>query len=395
MLDVSIGGRGYRFVVLASCFLVAASPALTWAVDESLKGETAKVDDLKGTQLKLPGKATLPCMLWADPEGSAFFALEGETGLLRRISFPDCKVTKQKKLDQKFNWMSISQAGLILSADSDRIWVVDPATLEVKSKIDVPKLKRAVSTLNSYLAVACDRGQPTQDQKLYIVDLMKKSAEAWVPPNDLMNGAGNWKCGLDIPAMSPDGAYVFTQGDCVNVHMCRFSFKQGKLTFEGAEEQVGDQRYDTGGNRPDNTAGIMISPDSKYVCQVFPGGHETKTPIYAITSFDKQHCVLDHGKEKLYPGYRALERPLAMAFDPKGGYIYAQNQGQEFMLSSYSGAKIKEYKVGFGAVRQFLVHPGGNHVILLREAAIDAGMGRIIHSDPVLIEVPKKPAADK
>jgi hypothetical protein len=84
-----------------------------------------------------------------------------------------------------------------------------------------------------------------------------------------------------------------------------------------------------------------------------------------------------------------LDHPLAVGFDLKGGYIYTQNGGQEFMVCTLTGVKKKEYKVGFGSVQQFLVHPGGNRVVLLR-AAESGSLGRIVHSDTLLIEVPKK-----
>lgn len=197
------------------------------------------------------------------------------------------------------------------------------------------------------------------------------------------------KIGLDFPAVSPDGNYIFTQGDLASTHMCRFSFKDRKLRFEEAQGNIGDVRYHIGDYTPENSAGITISPDSKFVCQVFPNGHSIKTPIYPIDTFDKHQCILEHGDERFYPGYRLLERPLAMGFDIKAGHIYTQDGGQEFAIYTLTGVKKKEYKVGFGCVRQFLVHPGGNHVILLREAESNAGMGRIIHIDPVLIEVPK------
>ena len=131
--------------------------ATAQADGESLKGETRKVNDLTAVTLNLPAKSLLPALLWADPQGSAFFALEGDTGVLRRISFPDCKVVKKADLERKFNWMSLSAEGLLLSeTDSDKMWLVDPATLQVKAKIAVPKLKRAVSAPSLSWAVACD-----------------------------------------------------------------------------------------------------------------------------------------------------------------------------------------------------------------------------------------------
>lgn len=199
------------------------------------------------------------------------------------------------------------------------------------------------------------------------------------------------KIGVDNPAISPDGFHVFAQGDLINVNMCRFSFKYGKLDFEAAEVRNGfDGRYQIGDSTPDNSAGITFSQDSKFVCQVFPNGHNVKTPIYPVDAFDKHQCILEHGNEKVYPGYRALLRPLALGFDVKGGYIYTQNGGQEFMVLNLAGVIQKEYKVGFGTVKQFLVHPAGNHVVLLRGAEVGATGHQVIHSDTVLIEVPKK-----
>jgi hypothetical protein len=216
MFDLSSGWRIACLLTLTSSLLLGASE-LALADDKPLKGATSKVDDLKVTELKVPGKATLPCMLWVDPQGSAFMTLEGGTGILRRISYPDCKITKQKDFERKFAWMSLSEVGLLLTeADSEEIWVVDPASLEVKNKIAVPKLKRAVSAPGQKWAVACDRGRPTHDQKLYLVDLAENKAETWAPPTEK---AG--RIGLDIPEMTPDGTQVFTQGDLVNVHMYR------------------------------------------------------------------------------------------------------------------------------------------------------------------------------
>jgi len=81
---------------------------------------------------------------------------------------------------------------------------------------------------------------------------------------------------------------------------------------------------------------------------------------------------------------------MAMGFDIKGGHIYAQDGGQEFNVFTLTGVKKKSYKLGVGSVWQYLVHPGGNHVILLREASVGAGMGQMIHFDTVLVEVPKQ-----
>jgi hypothetical protein len=93
-----------------------------------------------------------------------------------------------------------------------------------------------------------------------LVDGRQKTAAPWPVPKELVG-----KIGLDNPAVTPDGAHVFTQGDLFDVHMCRFSLKGGRLKYEEAEGQIGEVRFQMRGSTPDNTAGITFSPDSKLV----------------------------------------------------------------------------------------------------------------------------------
>ena len=226
-----LGRRGCRLLLIVCASLVGRS-ATAQADGESLKGETRKVNDLTAVTLNLPAKSLLPALLWADPQGSAFFALEGDTGVLRCISFPDCKVVKKADLERKFNWISLSAEGLLLSeTDSDKMWLVDPATLQVKAKIVVPKLKRAVSAPSLSWAVACDLVE-FPNQGLYVIDLKKKTATPWAEPENLrsqnpLNSIPNFvdnstamvrsahrtPLNLDSPVVTPDGAHVFTLGD--------------------------------------------------------------------------------------------------------------------------------------------------------------------------------------
>src|SRR5579862_5329335 len=178
-------GRRECLLLLIVCASVAGRSATAQADGQSLKGETRKVNDLTAVTLNLPAKSLLPALIWADPQGSACFALEGDTGVLRRISFPDFNVVKKADLERKFNWISLSAEGLLLSEnDSDDMWVVDPVTLEVKAKIAVPKLKRAVSAPSLSWAVACDLVQ-FPNQKLYVIDLKQKAVTPWAEPENL------------------------------------------------------------------------------------------------------------------------------------------------------------------------------------------------------------------
>src|SRR5262249_28972860 len=159
----------------------------------------------------------------------------------------------------------------------------------------VPGLTRAASAPGLAVAVACDRGQPSHDQKLYVVDLRQNTATAYTPPANLAAAVG-----VDTPAVSPDGTSVFTMNQAMN--LCRFSLKEGKLSYEEAVLRGGGQRSLWMNDSP----GVTISPDSKLVCLVTPNGHHTMTTVYPTDSLQRQHCTLDHGMERLYPGYRPM-----------------------------------------------------------------------------------------
>jgi hypothetical protein len=381
MFAISVGWRRYGPLVLAGCLMVGGTAVSARADGESLRGNTRKVDDLKVTPLRLRTKSLLPCMVWADARGTAFLTLEGDTGLLRRVSFPDCKIVKEADLDRKFSWMAMSAEGLVLTQPDAKVWVVDPVTLEVKGKIEVPKLKRATSAPAVSWAVASDEA-PHQTQMLYIVDLKKKTAEPWDVPRALRSTIG-----LENPAMSPDGAYVFTHGNNMggdSMALTRFSFGNGSLQYEDMGPRM-DMRFHIGPNTTDNTAGFTFSPHSKWLCLVKPWGgtKRNETAVYSVESFDKVHCTIDHADGQ--PRGPLGEPPLAVGFDLKGGYLYTQNNDWQLMVCSLHGIMRKEYTFDNGANRpviQFLVYPGGNQAVALtRETAW-------------LIELPRKERPD-
>jgi len=219
--------------------------------------------------------------------------------------------------------------------------------------------------------------------------------------------------GVDSPAVTPDGAYVYTQGyNLVQTRsgpaggadvfvapagdasrpkgmvgiptMFRFSVKNGKLTYQDCD--------------PARTAGdgsgmgeIAISPDSKLVCLPGQPSKGYATPIYPRGTFQKHVCTLD-----------ADNCTRAVGFDLKAGYTYTQNAGHELIVFSPHGIKKKQYALerpiqvvgpvctrwgvvirpGYsrpwqegdpaGVVQQYLVHPAGNQLVLLTGAAVYA-----------------------
>ena len=367
--------------------------AAAQADGESLKGETRKVNDLTAVTLNLPVKSLLPALLWADPQGSAFFALEGDTGVLRRISFPDCRVVKKADLERKFNWMSLSAEGLLLSQnDSDKMWLVDPATLQVKAKIVVPKLKRAVSAPSLSWAVACDLVE-FPNQKLYVIDLKKKTATPWAEPNNLwapLNPVPNWvdhsiklvhfvpqtPLNLDSPVVTPDGAHVFTLGDQqlvalrrerINVQhnipiMSRFSFQGGRLVYEQATSAL-----ESADNLDSASRTVSFSSDSTLVCMPWYDAdtNSYSASVYPVANFDKPKFTMQ------------AVWPTSVGFDLKAGCVYACDYQHDVMVFTLHGVKKGEHLVGrlpqvrawTEGVLQYLVHPGGKKFVMLKSDA--------------------------
>src|SRR5262249_2827191 len=124
------------------------------AQEESLKGDPLKVDDVTATPVELDVKSLLPCLTWADEKGSAFFACDGN-GVLRRISYPALKVTRKKDFERKIAWLALTAEGLLLTLpDPQEAWLLDANSWDVKTKIAVPSLKRAVGAPASSFGAA-------------------------------------------------------------------------------------------------------------------------------------------------------------------------------------------------------------------------------------------------
>jgi hypothetical protein len=331
--------RCKRRIALALCVWAA----LAWtaagraAEGDALKGEARKVEDATVTSLKLEAKSLLPCLLWADEKGSAFLALDGASGALRRIAVPDFTVAKQKDLGRKASWLSPSAEGPLVSvADAGEVWVLDKDSYEVKKKIAVPNLKRAVSAEGLSVAFAAS----ITGNELYIVDLKAGRAAKFAPPPKYDRG------GFIDPVLSPDGRYLFVGtpiGNC-----SRFKNEDGRLSF------VDKIRLHAG-----TGLAICVSPDSKYVCQPAGTGNPDaggsyRTIVFPIDTFSKKECILETGAH-----------PKPVGWDPAGGLIYTGNTGKTLLVFDLAGIKKKEYTIDKGMQRQYLAHPAGKKLLLL------------------------------
>jgi len=327
-------------------------PAARATEGDALKGESKAIEDLMVTPLTLDAAGLVPCLAWADDKGSAFYALDGN-GVLRLISFPEFKVVKQKDYERKAAWLSVSAEGLVLSmADKQEVWLADPKSWEVQKKMDIPSLKRAVSAPTSSLAAA---SSGDRFDALYVLDLKAGKSDLFAKPADAK------LLGYNGPIMTPDGKYVLTEGMLGQI--CRFRVEDGKIVYDDQGGRLGQGAHG---------AGLQLSPDCKFVCLPTGGGNIGKnytTIIFPVADLKKPECSLESGPY-----------PKAVGFDLAGGWIYTQNIDHPLMLFTQTGVKKKEYKIDDNKenVRQYLVHPDGNKVLILMDKRL------------LYVETPKK-----
>jgi hypothetical protein len=278
------------------------------------------------------------CLLWADPRGSSFFALDGAKGVLRRISVPDLKVVQEKDYKRKAAWLAPSAAGLVLSVpDRNEVWLVDPTTLEVTRTIAVDKLQRAVSAAPLSVAfAAADRGDA-----LHVIDLASGQVKKYQPTEP--NFVRAW---MDNPAVTPDGKYLFTEGGAT--FLLRSAVKDGGVTPQEKSPEVGREGR------------VCISADSRFMCYAVREGNKNatgrgwSTVVFAADSFKKQECVLDLDSHC-----------MPVDWDLVTGNIYTGTPETQLVVYNNGGVKQKDVKVGKGQARQFLAHPEGNKVVVL------------------------------
>jgi DNA-directed RNA polymerase subunit RPC12/RpoP len=300
-----------------------------------------ELDDLKVATLPAERKDVLPCLKWADADGTAFLALN-KNGILRKLSFPEGKELKKADLERKCDWLDISNRGMLVTLrDRQEVWLLDSDTLQMKKKYDVPKVLRAVSAPNLSIAVA------GLGRALVVIDLDtgKMAKYEWPKEPHLTV--------VEDPVVTPNGKYLITHGGS---SLVRFQILENK-----ALKALDYSQGIIAGAQP--ACGIQVSGDSKLVAYPTGAGNHGANGIwvFSVESFRKPEFSME--------GVRT--QPIG--FDPAGGNIYVAGMN----LHSAAGILKKRYNTGDGAW-QHLVHPGGNKLLIL-------GDNKFMY-----VEVPKK-----
>jgi hypothetical protein len=293
------------------------------------------------TKLDIDAKSILPCARWADDKGKEAYILDGDKGLLYKVSVPDGKVTTKKDFGRKVGWLDESGAGLIVSVpDKGELWILG-ADLETKKAIEVPDIGQAASSPKLPFAVV---GGVKNATPLRVVDLKTGKAAPVVGGPKFGRTLGN------NPVVSPDGATAFSEDGNTTI---RFTIPK-----KGAPTPV---ETIASGSNPGR---ISVSPDSKLVARTAGGGNPDvggnyATGVFSTGGLGKKECVLESGAY-----------PTAVGFDPVAKKIYTQSYEVQLMVFNMGGVKKGEYKFGKESPRQFLAHPSGNKVLVIAKDQI-------------------------
>jgi S1-C subfamily serine protease len=326
----------------------AEPAAVPRATGEVLGDEAREIDDIKVTDIKVNAAQAPRCICWSD-DGKAFFVLEKE-GILRRITLDGVVEAIRLDVGRGCSWLSRSAEGLVLTlGDTHEVWVVDPSTLQVKKKVAVDSVVRAVSSPALPVAFA------TGDQRgpgahLSVIDLKTGKVARQYTPQDF-EGEPVGFAHIDV---TPDGKYLFSQGGIEQLQ--RYRIKGDKVALEESSERIAS-----------NGHAVEISPDGYYVALPSGGGNgggPYTTNVFKITNLAKPEIVV-----------RAGAYPQALGFDIKSGFLLGQNHQTPLILLRPSGAKYKDYQLTRRrnvreTARQFVVHPDGGKFLVLTDASL-------------------------
>jgi DNA-binding beta-propeller fold protein YncE len=306
---------------------------------EALFKGSDTVGDLTIVPLDIDARNYPRSLCWSR-DGQSFYCVSPD-GVLRRISLSSGKDISHKDLNHRASWLTRSTMGLIVTVpDTQEAWLIN-FKLAVVKKFPIAGAKQVVSAPSLSIAIACDPNPI--GGAITILDLKTGSIARQYQARDLgLFGA------VSHPTVTPDGKFLLVQSGIEELK--RFRIDGTNLLLEESSARIAQ-----------NGQGIDVSPDSKYVCLPSGGGNygagSYSTFIYRVNDLARPQISLASGAY-----------PRAVGFDPKGGYVYAQNHQHQLIIFNPAGIKLKEQKLGQSSdVKQFLVHPEGRKLLVLTD----------------------------
>jgi S1-C subfamily serine protease len=305
------------------------------------------IGEVKVTDLHATFSSGPPCMCWS-ADATAFYHLDSE-GTVRRISIPSGNETAILKTGRRCNWLCRSAMGLALTVGgAQEVWLLDPQTLKVMSRIPIGNASQVVSAPTSEMAFAAGSDAST----LCVIDLRTEKIAKQYTVQEFRRSYLE----LRQPVMTPDGRYIVTHG---TGRLHRFRVNGEELVFDETSPSIIEGGFQA----------ICISNDGDYICAPSGGGNTNArrkdndgyaTYVFSIGLFAATDLILGQGAH-----------PQAVGFDLRSGLLYAQNSERQLLIFNGMGEKLKELNLDPGkdlsSPRQFLVHPHGRKLVVMSD----------------------------
>jgi hypothetical protein len=270
-------------------------------------------------------------LIWT-AQADAFYALTND-GVLSRVAIRDFVVEKQVTLAPGCSFLAFSGEWLLVAnKDAREVWLVDPATFELKKKIPTPRIQRVLSAPRLPFALVTCADPNGWNGEVGFLDLVQGKIISQTQ-KPVWHGR-----------ISPDGRNYFAQSGVEELH--RFRIDGAKLTEDGTSERIAA-----------NGQNICVSSDSKLVCLPSGGGNAKGYSTFIFGVDDVRDPLLD---------LKSGAYPHVVGFDPAAKLIYAQNHRFGLLVFNMNGVKIKEYlpTAKTGDTRQLVAHPQGGKLLV-------------------------------
>ncbi len=308
-------------------------------------------DGLTFLPVPINAKEMPACVCWA-PDGSAFYCLDATEARLCKFSVNPLEEVADLEIGARVTWVSLYKEGVVVTlGDQTEIWLVDPETLEVKRKADVPSASKVYSSPSLMVGFAVLHGQGRDG--LGMVDLRSGkllrifTAQEFRTPKGLSPSWGQI-------AVAPDGkvVWVVTGG-----HLQRFKFTPSTKQLQ----------YDDSSPASIGREGreIVLSPDGSLICWPCGAGNDRglpkhpEIPPYATYIYETK----DISQPKLV--LRTGAYPQAVGLDPVSGLAFGQNFDTTLLIYNLSGLPLKSISLRGHGTYQFAPSPVGGKLLML------------------------------
>jgi len=229
--------------------------------------------------------------------------------------------------------------------ERQEVWLLDPATFKVKTRIPVGALAQAVSAPGLSFAYATT----TRGDNLLILDL-KKGEMA----HEHRNAEFARPVGYSMATVSADGKYLFTLGG--EEQLYRFAIAGNRVKYEQESHRIVQGP----------PGGIDVSSDGSMVAVPSGGGNYKIEGVEGVGPY----CTYLFEAGNVRMPKLVIKQgtyPRTIAFDRKAELIYAHDIGHQLILFNNKGIRLKELQLGAGSTRQILAHPEGKKLLVLTD----------------------------